>query len=1371
MAFSGAGAVALNVVLGKTNAYVKDSNLRSAGAVTLTGTSTSAIIATVAAVSVSVAGGGAAGVGASIGISIARNLIGSKQDGTSAPVQVGAYVERSSIAAGGALTQTATAGQTINAVVLAGSVAVGAGGTAGVGVSGSGVFAENRIAAHVKATIDGDGAGGISATGITLKALDTSTITATAGAASVAASFAGTAAVSVSIGVSLARNEIRNQVDAALQNADGPALTSALTSAAVEPGDRVRVVASGAIYEYKGTASTLNLATEIYTDTTRWTPITTGAVTIEASETATITAISAAASLALGIAGKAGIAVSGAGAEATNVILTRTNAHVDGSILTSTGAVTITAKDTATIRALIAAASVAVGGGTVGVGAAIGVAFARNIIGWDPAGNPGYTHLSSANVLTLNTGAKIKIASGPRTGDVYEYLGATETVAFDFTSSQSPASLATGKRVKVLAGVGGRLADEVYEYVGSATLSSPTLAAQDYSDVTKWRQVTALQQDYSDTTRWKQVNLSSAAAQVQAYVAGSSINAAGALKLTATETATIEALVLAASVALAVGAVGVGLSGAGAAAENRIATDVKAYIDGDGAAGISATSIELKATDFSGIKALVAGASVAAAFGATGVAISIGLAIAFNEVSNDVAAYIKNADTKVEARTGDVVVSASSSGTKIFDLGGLTPAQLDDAATADQDDPSTTGTGNDEAANDLAADSLLLITLDNAFRTAGRELQFGAKHTTGSGTQTLNKGDSVKVAAGYANGGVVGAVYRYTGSSGTSVNLGTQNYATGPWERVLPTVVALADGGSWQVVAGTDVYVITKSGNTLGVSRATIDAVTVAASVALAGGIDSGVAVSGAGAFAQNVVLTKTNAFIEASKVTKAVNVDLDATSTSAISAVVASLSAAVGIGLGSAGVGASIGVSIALNSIGARPGQSAAVPAEVQAYVKGSSIAATGALTIDAKASQSIGAIVVAASVAVGAGAVAGVGFSGAGVFSENRIVTFVKAVIDGDGTTGISAASVALHANDSSAIAAVAGSASVAFALGSAAGVSISIGVALARNRIENQVAAYIANADNEVKSTDTDITLTATEAASIGVVSAAPRSPPDSASPPESAISGAGAEATNVILTKTNTYLSESKLDERPARDTSSSDTAFIDAIVGAVSAAVGADSPRGRLHRRRRRQELHRVPGRRQRWRCGRRRVLLQDQHRRDRGQSSRSRTKSATINAIVGRRLDGDRGRRRRPVGLSGSGVHVENRIAMDVGCLRRRRGSEQVSAPRRSRSALGNTATITAFAARCHLRCSVAGTAAVSLSIGSRWPATSSPPGVRRGQEHHLGVEAREHDRGDQHDRDRQPHDQGHVDRRIRQRRARGVAGISLSAPAPRPRT
>ena len=83
------------------------------------------------------------------------------------------------------------------------------------------------------------------------------------------------------------------------------------------------------------------------------------------------------------------MAISGAGAEATNIILGKDNAYVSGSNLTSAARIAIDAEDASEITAKIIAASASVG---IGVGCGRGrcrsaSAVAENFIGYDAGGN------------------------------------------------------------------------------------------------------------------------------------------------------------------------------------------------------------------------------------------------------------------------------------------------------------------------------------------------------------------------------------------------------------------------------------------------------------------------------------------------------------------------------------------------------------------------------------------------------------------------------------------------------------------------------------------------------------------------------------------------------------------------------------------------------------------------------------------------------------------------------------------------------------------------------------------------------------------------------------------------------------------------
>ena len=217
------------------------------------------------------------------------------------------------------------------------SVAIAASGKSGFGLGGSGVFTENIIKSEIRASIKDAGAGGVKPTSISLDAKDTSTITASAGAAAVAVAVASSNAVSVTIGIALAHNRIDNTIEASIteraarhqRRRDGQ-------------GDRER---------------------DDHGDLGRGLPLGRRGL------------------------GGAGVAIGGAGAESTNVLLTKTNAFVKGSNVTKAGNLDIEASMTGAIIATVVAASLAVGGGSsTGVGVAIGISVGRNFIGWDPVG-------------------------------------------------------------------------------------------------------------------------------------------------------------------------------------------------------------------------------------------------------------------------------------------------------------------------------------------------------------------------------------------------------------------------------------------------------------------------------------------------------------------------------------------------------------------------------------------------------------------------------------------------------------------------------------------------------------------------------------------------------------------------------------------------------------------------------------------------------------------------------------------------------------------------------------------------------------------------------------------------------------------------
>ncbi|KPL11372.1 hypothetical protein AMJ85_03690, partial [candidate division BRC1 bacterium SM23_51] len=556
---------------------------------------------------------------------------------------------------------------TIKALALAGGLSAGVsqGSGSGTGISGTGAGAENTVHNTVEAYIHAPGRTVEAGGNLSVAATDNAVISCDTIGASVSVGVAaGKKGTAFSIGLSLASNEIRNSVQAHIDDST------------------VTTMGSGFI--------------RIMTDSS-----------------ADIIATAVAASIAAGFGDK-GYALSGGGALAKNVILTRAKAYVLGSVLQSGGDIVIDAKSDSDIDATIVAASLsAAGGSQTGGGASIGVSLARNVIGWEtsaPGPTTFHTNVAFPQGTTLTAGNTVAVDQGAYSGDVYQYLGSNRIQpTADFDTTQSGVTLSAGHIVRIADGFdgpGGNVGS-FYRYTGS-TLSNVNLAALDYDADDIWKEIASIDlqtEDFSDPRLWKQVNLTPSAAQVQAFAQDSSMTATGDVTLGANAEQGIDAVVIAGSVAVAGGGkTGVGVSGAGVYTQNKIGTHVKAYIDGDGAGAISAGNIILTAHDASAIEATAVAASIAASFaGKTGVAVSIGVAIAMNEVSNEVDAYISDAD--MVTATGDITVEART-----------LPA-----------DPDT------------------------------------ADYTTASGTQLLEIGDTVRLADDYANGGEAGRMYAYRG--------------------------------------------------------------------------------------------------------------------------------------------------------------------------------------------------------------------------------------------------------------------------------------------------------------------------------------------------------------------------------------------------------------------------------------------------------------------------------------------------------------------------------------------------------------------------------------------------------------------------------
>ena len=600
VALSGGGASSANTIGGTAEAYVSNSSISSRGGVTLTATNTAHISAKVAAVSASISGGGI-GTAAAIGASLATNTI------TGSTL---AYLNNSTVSASGAITISAAATQTIEAFVLAGAAAVSGAIGGGAALGGAGATSVNKVGMAVKAFIDGDGTGGVRGSSIAITAPDSSSIDVNVAAASIAAAVGGVVSGAVSIGVSLARNTVSNDVQAFIKNADTGVGGTALAAADV---------------------------------------------TISATERAGIRARSTAASLAVGIGGF-GAAVRGAGAEATNVVLTKANAYVDASIIDSAKNVTISSLSTGvTLFDLPTSLTPALLNTYASMDRKVALAAQADL--------PAVTAERAAAVAPIDTALRAAFTGRNTLAEGDILISALDPTtqpdsAWSVTGASAWQVLDADYNLFILTRDGDTI--RVSRPLITAQVVSASIAAAGGIGAGVAASIGASR--VQNLIGWNEDG-TKAPAEIRSYVSNSSIKATGVLSQSALNSATIDASAFAGSIAASGGGSGTSLGGAGASIVNKIATRVEATIDGDGATGITVGSASLRATDASMISSSAGAAAVSASFGAAGVAVSIGVGLAANTVANTVDVSIRNADQGVTATTGGVTLAADSRAT------------------------------------------------------------------------------------------------------------------------------------------------------------------------------------------------------------------------------------------------------------------------------------------------------------------------------------------------------------------------------------------------------------------------------------------------------------------------------------------------------------------------------------------------------------------------------------------------------------------------------------------------------------------------------------------------------------------------------------
>ncbi|MFM7035677.1 MAG: beta strand repeat-containing protein, partial [Planctomycetia bacterium] len=1162
-----AGAVTVNVIDADTRATIVDSTFTDAGTVSVAATGSAAIVSIAAGLGGSSRGSGIAGSvavnsiesgavatvasstiagtslavngtdGSSI-ITVAGALAGGGKLGVGAGIAVNtidatahAMVSSTTVDVTGTLDVTATGSPAITAVAAGVAVVIASpstdpnnpdatpGTTRGLAVAIG--LAVNSIALDVQASLTGDG-----------------TNTVSAGSVAVVADDAGASIVAVAGGVAFGVST--SEKAGATAGAGGAAFAV----------NRIDVTAAARITDIVVTTSTAGGRS--------------GDVTVRSHSDAEIRSYAVGGAVAGAGGGGAGgsWAIAGAGALTFNDIARDVTAKISGtSRVTTPGTsrVTVTAIDESTIVTVAGGISIAVGVG--GQASALGISVGASI-----ASNTIKDRTATGGIRATVAGAAI--AAG---GDITVQASSTGTVTVTAFAGALAVSGSGGSTAAAASGAGasaentitstvlasientpGRLPDNlprVRSQGGSIVVTASDDATIDATAVGASISVAAGTKLSGALAIGVSIARNRIDSDVAARLLDADVAAGQTVAVTGTGTADVSATSVAASVSFANGASGVSLAGGGSESTNVILSGTTATIANSVVAATG--DVALTSTNSAVIHATVVSASLALGFGKDlGVGVAVGAAVSRNMIGYDDESDVWiPADVQATARNStieagnDLMITAAADRQRI-------DATVVAAAAAIV---GSGGTGFALAGSGVNVENSIgeavrasIEYVPNVARTSGPVGAFEAVDGfVVADVVTVSASDSSSIEAV-----AVGA--SLAGSYGTNGALGIAIGASIAHNEIRNTVTASivdADRNS------TDPALVgVTARDRLAVSATesgTVSASAVAASVAAAFSAAASVGLSGAGADATNVILTKTNASIEGSRVSATAGVSIVAANSADIDATIVGVAVGVGVGA-STGVGAAIGVALARNFIGweldAAPG---AVPAaETRAFVRNSTIVAGGALTLSATSSQTIDATVLAGSVAIAGGNI-GVGIGGAGASSINKAAMAVHAFIDGDGVSGIRASSVSVHASDTSVIDVYTGAASIAGSYGNTA-VSVAIGVSLARNEIGNDVVASILNADQGVTTTSGDILVTATGSARIRARSQA-AAIAVAVGNIGAGVSGAGAEATNVILTKTNAAIDSSVL--RSAGNVSLDATSNGQVIANVLAAAVG------------------------------------------------------------------------------------------------------------------------------------------------------------------------------------------------------------------------
>ncbi|WP_117236182.1 LEPR-XLL domain-containing protein [Vibrio maerlii] len=981
----------------------------------------------------------------------------------------------------------------IIAVVVAPSVGLQSGSSTTVTLSGSGAYVQNEVYGDTIAQIDDStivqettaNAASDAENGVFVSAVADGDISSSVVSASFAYAGATTGTgVSGGIGIAIAENKIGDS------NGEANKISALITDTDID---------------VSGTVDTF----------------------AESKQEITSVVVGASVALAKSTSGSAG-ALSGVGADTNNSVMIDTTSEISATQADKTikaDSVAVKAKDTGTITSAVVGASIAGGYSPAsGSGAlSIGVALAENDINND----------TNATINNVALGA-----SDDRVGSVDVVATTNSTITATSVAASFAVSYSTSGSISV-SGAGANAINTIKGETNATLSNSEVYSSDDIlvtaTNTSKINAEVAAVSVSGAGGNGGGLGISIGAAVTENYIGDSGsrlgvsasiieseFDATGDVTVSATADLDVDSGVGAGSMAIAGGSGGgIAGSGSGVSATNSIYANVDAYVDNTSNSDqIKAADLTVTASNTSDIDSDAGAASIAAGFGSGGgIAGTIGVALARNEVDNNTRAYVSGADVEL---TGALDIDASADNT----IESTSVAASVAVAFGSGGGFAVSGAGANSI-NSISGDTMAYIS--DADVKDANSVAVTAENISDITAQVA----AVSVAGGGGSGGGVGVSI---GAAVSENEIGTEN------DRL--TVASYIEDSSVTTTGGLS---LTATGNM------TIYAGVGAGGMAIAGGAGGGISGAGSGVVATNDVYAAIDAYIDntgaSSAVIDAALIDINSSSTSSIEANLGSASLAIAGGSGG-GISVNIGLSIAENL----------VDVNTSAYIKeAKSVDSTGAITLDAIADNDIDTVSVAATSSIAGGAGGGISIGGAGAEAVNNIYGETQSYIQGSQID--SASSVSVNAKDTSDIDAEVVAASLSGAGGAGGGVGIALGAALASNNIgsSNSRQGVRSFVKNSGITTSGDLSIDATGKMTIDAGVGAGSMALSGGAGGGLSGAGAGASTTNSVYTDVETYIdnssASSKVIDSASLTLDADNTNKITATTASASLAAG------------------------------------------------------------------------------------------------------------------------------------------------------------------------------------------------------------------------